>query len=92
MPWKSSSSSRVSRPRIGRGSGSAEGEALKERTVGLVSVVVGVLLVLLGLTADAIGVGASPGVGAWQIAVLAIGAILLVFGALRLRARSTPAP
>lgn len=51
----------------------------------LVIVVVGVLLVLVSLGADALGVGADPGFGYKQGAGLVIGVALVAFGLWRKR-------
>jgi hypothetical protein len=52
-----------------------------KRIAGIVLIVVGIILLLLSLTADLLGVGTSPGVFGWrQIVGVAVGAIAAVAG------------
>lgn len=44
------------------------------------AVIAGIVLVLLGLLADAIGLGGSPGFGMYQIAAVVAGVVLAGFG------------
>ena len=46
----------------------------------LVSIVVGVLMILVGLTADVIGLGENPGIGWKQIALIVSGGVFVVAG------------
>ncbi len=50
------------------------------KTVGIALLIVGIVLLVLSLTADMIGVGPAPGFGLWQIAGSVAGAILAVVG------------
>jgi hypothetical protein len=51
-----------------------------KKTVGLVVLVVGIVVLLLSLVADPIGIGGHPGFGAYQIAGTIVGAIVTVVG------------
>jgi len=55
-----------------------------KRTLGIVSVLVGVVLLLVSLTADYIGLGA-PGFGSHQIIGAAAGAIVALAGLVVMR-------
>lgn len=57
------------------------------RTLGMVAVVLGVLLLLLSLGADMLGIGLDPRFGWKQIVGALAGGALAGFGILRLRSR-----
>ncbi|MBI5963112.1 MAG: hypothetical protein HY863_06540 [Chloroflexi bacterium] len=50
------------------------------KTIGITLLVVGVILLIGSLAADAIGLGAAPGFGYRQIAGSVAGAVVAVFG------------
>lgn len=51
-----------------------------KKIVGIVLLVVGIVVLLLSLTADVIGIGQHIGFGYWQILGTIAGAILAVVG------------
>ncbi len=51
-----------------------------KKTIGIVLVVVGILLLILSLAADAIGIGGSPGIGYKQILGAVAGVVIAVVG------------
>ena len=58
---------------------------MTQRQSALLSLVVGALLVLVSLFADALGVGGQPGFGWKQMGGLVIGVALVAFGLWRRR-------
>lgn len=58
---------------------------MAQRGSTLIMLVVGVLLALVSLGADALGVGGEPGFGYKQMAGLALGVALVAFGLWRMR-------
>ena len=58
---------------------------MDKRNVGWSLVGIGVVLLLLGLTADVIGVGEGNAVGYKQIAAMVVGALLAGAGSVRAR-------
>jgi hypothetical protein len=50
------------------------------KTIGIVLLVLGIVLLLLSLAADMVGIGGAPGLGYKQIAGIIIGAIVAVIG------------
>ncbi len=58
---------------------------MSPRTRGLVLLAIGVLLVVVGLAADAIGLGGHPGIGKRQVLALVVGILLLLAGVWGLR-------
>jgi hypothetical protein len=55
------------------------------RTRGIALLVVGVLLVVISLSADFLGFGPSPGIGLKQGAGAVVGVVLAAIGAMQLR-------
>jgi hypothetical protein len=53
---------------------------MNKKTLGIISVVVGVLLLLVSLMADYVGLGGSPGIGGRQIIGAVVGAIVALAG------------
>ena len=51
-----------------------------KRTAGIVLLMVGIVILILSLTADLIGIGSNPGVGPYQIIGIIVGAIGIVVG------------
>ncbi len=51
-----------------------------KKTVGIVVLVVGIVVLLLSLVADPIGIGGHPGFGRYQIVSIIVGAIVTVVG------------
>jgi len=58
---------------------------MSDRTLGILLLVVGVLLFLFALAADALGVGAAAGLGWKQILLAVAGVALAAVGMTRLR-------
>lgn len=54
---------------------------MSNKTVGYILVVAGIVLLLLGFFADALGIGAVPGFGWKQIVAIIVGALALGVGA-----------
>jgi hypothetical protein len=61
---------------------------MSSKATGLGLLVVGVLLILISATADAIGLGGAPGFGWKQGAAMVVGVVLGALGMLRLRAHT----
>lgn len=57
----------------------------KKRTIGLVLLIVGIVVLIVSVAADAIGLGGSPGFGYKQIVGVAVGAIAAIAGAIVMR-------
>jgi hypothetical protein len=55
----------------------------------VVLLIVGIVVVLVSLLADAVGIGAHPDLGWKQIVGIAVGLVLAVAGGLRLRAKQS---
>jgi hypothetical protein len=53
---------------------------MNKKNLGIVLLVVGIVLLLLSLTADMIGVGAVPGFGTKQIVGAAAGVVVAIVG------------
>ena len=53
---------------------------MSRRTMGIVLIVVGVVLAVISLAADAIGIGSYPGLNWAQILGTVVGAILALVG------------
>jgi hypothetical protein len=53
---------------------------INRKTLGIILLVVGVVLLFLSLTADIIGIGATPGFGYKQIAGSIFGAVVAIVG------------
>ena len=51
-----------------------------KKTTGIVLLVVGIVILLLSLIADPIGIGGSPGFGAYQIVGAIVGAVVAIVG------------
>lgn len=51
-----------------------------KKTVGIVLLVVGIILLIVSLTADYIGIGGTPGIGYKQILGAIAGAVVAVVG------------
>ncbi len=51
-----------------------------KKTIGIVLLVVGIVVLLLSLVADPIGIGVRPGFGSYQIVGAIVGAIVTVVG------------
>ena len=62
---------------------------MPQRTVNILLLVAGVLLILVAAIADSLGIGSSPGLGALQIAGMIVGVVLAAVGLVRLRAERT---
>jgi hypothetical protein len=56
-----------------------------KKTLSIVLLVLGIVLFVLSLAADAIGLGGSPGFGGIQIAGILLGALAAVVGLLIMR-------
>ena len=50
----------------------------RKRTIGLVLLIVGIVVLIISVAADAIGLGGSPGFGYNQMAGTAVGAIVAI--------------
>jgi hypothetical protein len=57
----------------------------KKRTIGIVLLIVGIVVLIVSVAADAIGLGGSPGFGFRQIVGVAVGAIAAIVGAIVMR-------
>lgn len=57
----------------------------KKRTIGLVLLIVGIVVLVASGAADAIGLGNSPGFGYKQVVGIAAGAIAAIAGAIIVR-------
>ncbi len=53
---------------------------MSKKTIGIVLIVLGVILALFFLAADALGIGGSPGIGWKQLLGAAIGIIIVIVG------------
>jgi uncharacterized membrane protein len=53
---------------------------MSKKTISLILMIGGAVLLILSLTADAIGIGSYPGFHGAQIAGSVIGLVVLVFG------------
>jgi hypothetical protein len=62
---------------------------MSKKTVAVVLLVVGVLLLLVSASADPLGIGGCPGIGMKQLAGIVVGVVLAATGIVRLRARRT---
>ena len=58
---------------------------VSKKTIGIVVLVVGILILILSLIADVIGIGGSPVFGYRQIIGVVVGAIVTVVGLLLTR-------
>jgi hypothetical protein len=58
---------------------------MSKRSLAITALVLGVLLFLVSLAADPLGLGASPGLGWYQIAGAVVGVALAAYGMARLR-------
>lgn len=56
----------------------------------LVLIVIGALMILVGFTADVIGLGPNPGIGWRQIALIVVGGVVVVAGFLMRDKSSAP--
>jgi hypothetical protein len=54
---------------------------MNNKTIGIIVCVVGVIILLVSLLADAIGIGGSAGIGTYQIIGAVLGAVIAVVGA-----------
>lgn len=57
----------------------------RKRTIGLVLLIVGIVVLIISVAADAIGLGGSTGFGYNQMAGTAVGAIVAIVGAILMR-------
>lgn len=64
---------------------------MSKRTIGLIVMIAGLLLVLLSITADLVGIGAEPGFGWKQILGVIVG-FLMVAGAAWVSRKKSDAP
>lgn len=55
------------------------------RTGALIVLTAGLVIVLVGLLADPVGLGTSPGFGVYQIGTVVIGLVVVVIGGAALR-------
>jgi hypothetical protein len=53
---------------------------MSKRTIGIVLIVIGVVLAIVSLAADAIGIGTYPGINGAQILGAAVGIIIALVG------------
>ncbi len=58
---------------------------MEKRTLGIVLLVVGIVVLIVSVAADAIGLGGSPGFGYKQAAGTVVGVIAAVVGAILMR-------
>jgi hypothetical protein len=58
------------------------------RTIGIILLIIGIIVLLLSVATDAIGIGSSPGFGTWQILGAIAGIVLAAVGAFLLRQKS----
>jgi len=58
---------------------------MSKKNMGILLLVAGVLMLLVALSADSLGLGSSPGLGAKQIVMAALGAIAAAAGMVNLR-------
>jgi len=65
---------------------------MSKKSLGLLVVIVGILLLLVSLIADYVGIGRSPGVGWIQIVGAVVGVLLAVVGGFLLRSEQSDAP
>ena len=61
---------------------------MSKRTVGIVLIVLGLLLVVVSLAADLIGMGAQNGIGWKQLLGAAVGVVVMVGGVWWMRRKS----
>ena len=57
----------------------------RKRTIALVLLIVGIVVLIISVAPDAIGLGGSPGFGHNQMAGTAAGAIVAIVGAILMR-------
>ncbi len=57
----------------------------RKRTIGLILLIVGMVVLIISVAADAIGLGSDPGFGNQQTAGTALGAIAAIIGAILMR-------
>ncbi len=55
-------------------------EIMSKRTIGYVLILLGVIILVLSLAADAIGIGGSPGIGWKQLTGAAVGLLVALGG------------
>ena len=53
---------------------------MSKRTIGIVLIIIGVVLAIVSLAADAIGIGSYPGINWAQIVGAAVGIIIALVG------------
>jgi hypothetical protein len=53
---------------------------MSQKTIGVILIVVGVVLLVVSLAADQLGIGAGGGIGGKQLAGAAVGIIVAVAG------------
>jgi hypothetical protein len=58
------------------------GEEMEKKTLGLILIVVGIVVLLLSLFADLIGIGGYPGIGYKQVVGIIFGVVIIVIGSI----------
>lgn len=58
---------------------------MSKRNLAIAALVLGVLVFLVALAADPLGLGASPGLGVYQIAGAVVGVVLAAYGMVQMR-------
>jgi hypothetical protein len=56
-----------------------------KKKIGIVLLIIGIVVLIVSLAADAIGLGSNPGFGYQQTAGTVAGAIVAIFGAILMR-------
>ena len=54
---------------------------MSRRTIGYLAIVLGVLVLVISLAADALGIGGAPGIGWKQLTGAVVGLIVMICGA-----------
>jgi len=64
---------------------------MSKKTMGLVAIIAGLILVILSITADLVGIGAKPGFG-WHQALGVIAGVLMIAGGAWVTRKKTGSP
>ena len=61
----------------------------RKKKIGIALLIVGIVVLIISVAADAIGLGHDPGFGSQQTAGTAAGAIVAIVGAILMRRRAS---
>jgi hypothetical protein len=53
---------------------------MSKRTIGIGLIVLGVILLIVSLAADALGIGGAPGIGVKQLTGAGLGVVVVIVG------------